>query len=101
VSRRPVCSSMAAYLTGVPSTSIWRHYEDGARSYAGHALPDGMRKNQALPRPLLTPSTKAEHGGHDETVSRAQLLARGAIDEAAFAEAEALCVRLFALGQAE
>ena len=97
----PVEFVMRAYLTGVTSTSIWRHYEDGARSYAGHKLQDGMRKNQPLPTPLLTPSTKAAHGGHDETVSRQQLLDRGALDVATFDEAAALCVRLFALGQAE
>ncbi len=97
----PVEFVMRAYLTGVTSTSIWHHYEKGARTFAGHALPEGMRKNQPLPRALLTPSTKAEHGGHDETVSRQQLLARNAIDETTYAEAEALCTRLFALGQAE
>ncbi len=97
----PVEFVMRAYLTGVTSTSIWRHYEQGSRSFAGHSLPDGMRKNQPLDRAILTPSTKAEHGGHDETVSKAQLFGRGAIDEATFEEAEALCARLFALGQAE
>ncbi len=97
----PVEFVMRAYLTGVTSTSIWRHYEAGARTFAGHVLPDGLRKNDPLPRALLTPSTKAAHGGHDETVSRAQLLERGAVDAATFDEAAALCARLFALGQAE
>ncbi len=97
----PVELVMRAYLTGVTSTSIWRHYEQGARVFAGHKLADGMRKNERLPAPLLTPSTKAEHGGHDETVSKDELLARGEIDAATFEEAEALCTRLFALGQAE
>ena len=96
----PVEFVMRAYLTGVTSTSIWKHYEQGARTFAGHALPDGMRKNERLPKVLLTPSTKAAHGGHDETVSRAQLLERGAIDAATFAECAALCEKLFALGQA-
>lgn len=97
----PVEFVMRAYLTGVTSTSIWKHYEGGARTFAGHAIPDGLRKNQRLPQVLLTPSTKAAHGGHDETVSREQLLARGAIDAATFAECEALCGKLFALGQAQ
>ena len=95
----PVELVMRGYLTGVTSTSIWRHYEQGERTFAGHPLPDGMRKNQKLAQVLLTPSTKAAHGGHDETVSREQLLASGAIDAETFAEAEAMCVRLFALGQ--
>src|SRR6187399_2000031 len=60
---------MRAYLTGVTSTSIWMHYQKGAREFCGHQLADGMKKNQPLPRPILTPSTKAEHGEHDESVS--------------------------------
>jgi phosphoribosylaminoimidazole-succinocarboxamide synthase len=97
----PVEFVMRGYLTGVTSTSIWSHYEKGARVYAGHTLPDGLRKNDPLPRPLLTPSTKAEHGGHDETVSKDELLRRGAIDAATFEEAAALCELMFELGQAE
>lgn len=95
----PVEFVMRSYLTGVTSTSIWRHYEEGRRTFAGHALTDGMTKNQPLARPILTPSTKAEHGGHDETVSREALLARGGIDAATFDEAAAMCGTLFALGQ--
>ena len=95
----PVEFVMRAYLTGVTSTSIWRHYEEGKRTFAGHALPDGMSKNQRLAHPILTPSTKAEHGGHDETVSRDELLAKGGVDAATFDEAAAMCATLFALGQ--
>jgi phosphoribosylaminoimidazole-succinocarboxamide synthase len=95
----PVEMVVRAYLTGVTTTSIWRHYEAGSRQYAGHALPDGMRKNQALPRPLVTPSTKAEHGAHDETVSRAYLVARDLVDAKTFDELETMCLRMFAFGQ--
>jgi phosphoribosylaminoimidazole-succinocarboxamide synthase len=91
---------MRAYLTGVTSTSIWHHYQKGARVFCGHPLPDGMKKNEPLPRPILTPSTKAEKGGHDESVSRAELLARGAVDEATFDEAARMAEALFAFGQA-
>src|SRR5206468_11721225 len=73
----PVEFVMRSYLTGVTSTSIWTHYQGGARSFCGHDLPDGMRKNQRLPRPLLTPSTKAEKGEHDRSVSRAEILEMG------------------------
>ena len=45
---------MRSYLTGVTSTSIWRAYERGDREFCGHSLPDGMRKNDKLPEPLLT-----------------------------------------------
>jgi phosphoribosylaminoimidazole-succinocarboxamide synthase len=95
----PVEMVVRAYLTGVTTTSIWKHYEAGARRFAGHALPDGMRKNQPLPLPLLTPSTKAEQGAHDETVSRAELIERGLVDEQTFDELEAMCLRMFAFGQ--
>jgi phosphoribosylaminoimidazole-succinocarboxamide synthase len=95
----PVEMVMRAYLTGVTSTSIWRHYEKGARTFCGHALPEGMKKNQPLPRPLCTPSTKADKGGHDESVSRAELLERGVIDAATFDELADLCARMFAFGQ--
>jgi phosphoribosylaminoimidazole-succinocarboxamide synthase len=95
----PVEMVVRGYLTGVTSTSIWKHYEAGARRYAGHTLPDGMRKNQPLPQPLVTPSTKAEHGGHDETVSREDLIERGLVDATTFDELARLCLRMFAFGQ--
>jgi phosphoribosylaminoimidazole-succinocarboxamide synthase len=97
----PVEFVMRSYLTGVTSTSIWRHYEQGGRVFCGHRLPEGMRKNQRLERALLTPSTKADKGGHDESVSREEILARGTLEPGEFDEAAALCARLFAFGQAE
>ncbi len=96
----PVEMVMRAYLTGVTSTSIWRHYEQGAREFCGHRLPDGLRKNEPLPRPILTPSTKAEKGGHDVSLAREAILARGQVDAATFDEAAAMAERLFAFGQA-
>jgi phosphoribosylaminoimidazole-succinocarboxamide synthase len=95
----PVEMVVRAYLTGVTTTSIWKHYEAGSRRFAGHPLPDGMRKNQPLPRPLVTPSTKAEKGAHDETVSRAYLVERGLVDAKIFDELETMCLLLFAFGQ--
>jgi phosphoribosylaminoimidazole-succinocarboxamide synthase len=97
----PVEFVMRSYLTGVTSTSIWRHYEQGARTFCGHRLPDGMRKNQRLEEALLTPSTKAEKGAHDESVSREEILSRAVIGREEFDQAAALCARLFAFGQAE
>lgn len=95
----PVEFVMRSYLTGVTSTSIWSHYQKGSREFCGHKLPDGMRKNQRLERALLTPSTKAEKGGHDESVSREQILAMGALSAADFDAAAEMCARLFAFGQ--
>jgi phosphoribosylaminoimidazole-succinocarboxamide synthase len=95
----PVELVMRAYLTGVTSTSIWKAYEAGARTFCGHALPEGMRKNQPLPRAILTPSTKAAKGDHDVSVSRDELLAMGRIAPALFDRAAELAAALFAEGQ--
>jgi phosphoribosylaminoimidazole-succinocarboxamide synthase len=95
----PVELVMRAYLTGVTSTSIWKAYEAGARTFCGHRLPDGMRKNQPLPQPILTPSTKAAKGDHDVSVSRDEVLAMGRISPVLFDRAAELAAALFAAGQ--
>jgi phosphoribosylaminoimidazole-succinocarboxamide synthase len=97
----PVEFVMRSYLTGVTSTSIWSHYASGGRRFCGHDLPDGMKKNQKLEKALLTPSTKAEKGDHDRSVSRAEVLEMGLLTEADFDEAALMCARLFAFGQGE
>ena len=90
---------MRSYLTGVTSTSIWRAYERGDRVFCGHALPDGMKKNQPLPEPLLTPSTKAPKGEHDISVSREQLLEISDVTPEQFDRAAEMVKALFAFGQ--
>jgi phosphoribosylaminoimidazole-succinocarboxamide synthase len=97
----PVEFVMRSYLTGVTSTSIWSHYKAGARQFCGHDLLDGMKKNQRLQRALLTPSTKAEKGEHDRSVSRAEVLEMGLLGATEFDEAAEMCARLFAFGQQE
>lgn len=97
----PVEFVMRSYLTGVTTTSAWYAYERGAREFCGHALPDGMKKNQTLGKPILTPSTKAGKGGHDESLSRAQILKMGLLSPQDFDEAALMCARLFAFGQGE
>ncbi len=94
----PVEFVMRGYLTGSTSTSIWTAYERGERDYCGHALPDGLRRHEKLAEPLLTPTTKAEFGDHDELTSRAKLVGSGAISEALYDEAHAIAKRLFAAG---
>lgn len=95
----PVEWVVRAYLTGVTSTSVWTHYARGERVFCGHRLPEGLKKNEPLPAPILTPSTKAEKGGHDESVSRETLLARGVIDEETFDEAARIAHALFERGR--
>jgi phosphoribosylaminoimidazole-succinocarboxamide synthase len=96
----PVELVMRAYLTGVTSTSIWHAYERGDRTFCGHALPEGMKKNERLPKPILTPSTKAAKGDHDISVSKDELLAMGRIKPELFERAAAIAEQLFAAGQA-
>jgi phosphoribosylaminoimidazole-succinocarboxamide synthase len=96
----PVEFVMRGYLTGVTSTSIWTAYERGDATYCGHVLPKGLRKHERLPEPLLTPSTKAKKGDHDEPVSRAEVLARGLVSEELYDRAARLAAALFREGQA-
>ena len=97
----PVELVMRAYLTGVTSTSIWKAYEAGARTFCGHVLPSGLRKNDKLPHPILTPSTKAAKGDHDMSASRAEILAMGQMSAEDFDRAAEMCARVFAFGQVE
>jgi len=89
-----------AYITGTTSTSIWTHYAAGKREFCGHALPDGLVRNQPLPAPILTPATKAPKGQHDVSVSRAQLIAQGDVTARDFDAAADMATALFARGQA-
>jgi phosphoribosylaminoimidazole-succinocarboxamide synthase len=95
----PVEFVMRAYLTGVTTTSIWYHYERGGRLFCGHKLPDGMRKSQKLDKAILTPSTKAAKGGHDQSLSREEILASGVLSADDFDRAAEMCARIFAFGQ--
>jgi phosphoribosylaminoimidazole-succinocarboxamide synthase len=94
----PVELVVRAYLTGVTSTSIWVAYERGDRVFCGHRLPEGLRKNDPLERPIVTPSTKAPKGEHDRSVSRDEILAEGKMSAADFDTAAAMCLRLFQYG---
>jgi phosphoribosylaminoimidazole-succinocarboxamide synthase len=94
----PVEFVYRAYLTGSTSTSIWVRYAARDRLYCGHRLPDGLRKHEKLPRPLLTPTTKAPKGEHDELMSKDEILARGLVSAGLYERAEALVAALFAAG---
>jgi phosphoribosylaminoimidazole-succinocarboxamide synthase len=96
----PVEFVTRAYLTGVTSTSIWTAYARGDREYCGHRLPEGLRKHGRLPTVLLTPTTKAAKGAHDELISRAEIVQRGILPADLYDRAEALALRLFAAGAA-
>jgi phosphoribosylaminoimidazole-succinocarboxamide synthase len=86
------------YLTGSTSTSIWTAYAKGERVYCGHRLPEGLKRHEPLPQALLTPTTKAEKGAHDEPVSRAEVIERGLMTAERYDEAERLVLALYAEG---
>ncbi len=94
----PVEFVYRGYLTGSTSTSIWTAYERGDRSYCGHTLPEGLRRHEQLPNPLLTPTTKAEMGAHDEVTSKAEIIANGSVSEELYERAEKLTGSLFEAG---
>lgn len=87
------------YLTGSSSTSIWRAYERGDRSFCGHQLADGMVQHQRLPTNIVTPTTKAAKGEHDQNRSKAELVDAGVITMPLFDSLEQQCLSLFAHGQ--
>ncbi len=94
----PVEVVVRNYITGVTSTSIWTAYNRGDRTFCGHALPDGLRKNAKLPHAIVTPSTKAEHGGHDVSVSGDDLVASGVITRKDFDAVSEMALALFDAG---
>ena len=84
------------YITGVTNTSLWVNYEAGARNIAGNQLPDGLRKNQRLPEPILTPTTKLE--SHDRNLGRAEAIAEGLVTADLYDRCAEVCFQLFARG---
>lgn len=82
-----------AYLTG----HAWRTYKSGLRTLCGVALPDGLKEHDRLPQPIITPSTKADEG-HDEDISREEILRQGIVTEAHYETMEAYTNALFKRG---
>jgi phosphoribosylaminoimidazole-succinocarboxamide synthase len=94
----PVEVVVRGRITGVTSTSLWRQYHDGARRIYGHTLPDGLVKNQALTSPLVTPTTKAEQGGHDEAITCDEVVSRGLVAQPLWDQVQHVAVALFNRG---
>jgi phosphoribosylaminoimidazole-succinocarboxamide synthase len=95
----PVEVIVRGYLAGTTSTSILTQYQAGGRVLYGHRLPEGLRPHQALPRPIVTPTTKADAGGHDAPLTAAEIVGRGLLSAALWEEVEARALALFARGQ--
>ncbi|WP_198670781.1 phosphoribosylaminoimidazolesuccinocarboxamide synthase [Oceanicella sp. SM1341] len=96
----PVEIVVRGYLAGTTSTSILTKYRAGERSMYGMRLPDGLRDNERLPQPVITPTSKAFDGGHDEPLSAADILEQGLLTADQWERVSAHALALFARGQA-
>ncbi len=90
----PVEMIVRAYLTG----SSWRTYKTGARDICGVPIPDGMKEHQRFEKPILTPTTKAEQGKHDEDISREEIIRRGLVPEKEYSLIEKYTMEVFKRG---
>jgi len=95
----PVEVVVRDYLAGTTSTSILSMYQAGERAPYGVALPDGLQPNQKLPRTIITPTSKAAAGGHDEPLSEAQIIERGLLSKPQWERVAAYARALFARGR--
>jgi phosphoribosylaminoimidazole-succinocarboxamide synthase len=95
----PVEVVVRGYITGVTTTSLWYLYSHGDRQPYGIALPEGLHKNDALPQPVLTPTTKASGGAHDERITREEIVQRHIMPATLWEQIEHVALGLFARGQ--
>lgn len=86
------------YITGSTTTSAWYNYEKGVRNFCGNILPEGLKKNQRLPHPIITPTTKAAHGEHDANVSPEEAVQMGLVTKEEWAQLENYALGLYARG---
>lgn len=96
----PVEIIVRGYLAGTTGTSILTLYKQGQRSMYGHVLPDGLRDNQRLAQPIITPSSKAFDAGHDEPMTPDEILEQGLLTAAQWEAVSTYALALFARGQA-
>lgn len=90
----PVEMIVRGYLCG----SAWRAYKSGVREICGVKLPEGMRENQKFAEPIITPTTKAEIGEHDEDISKAEIISRGLVSKEDYETIEKYTLGLFKRG---
>jgi len=95
----PVEIVVRDYLAGTTGTSILTLYKKGEREMYGHRLPDGLRDNQKLPHPIITPTSKAFDGGHDEPLTPEQIVEQGLLTRAQWDTLSKYALALFARGQ--
>jgi phosphoribosylaminoimidazole-succinocarboxamide synthase len=90
----PVEMIVRGYLCG----SAWRSYKNGVREICGIKIPEGMKENQKFETPIITPTTKAEQGLHDEDISKEEILKQGLVSEADYALLEDYTMKLYLRG---
>lgn len=95
----PVEVVVRGYLAGTTSTSVLTRYRKGERVMYGHTLPEGLCDNQALPKAIITPTSKAFDGGHDEPLTAEEIVSQGLLTAAQWEEVSAKALALFARGQ--
>src|SRR5439155_9697944 len=95
----PVEIVVRDYLAGTTATSVWSMYKTGRRDIYGIGFPDGLRENEKLPETILTPTTKAGDGEHDEPVTAAEILDRGMLSRDEWRQVSQKALRLFTRGR--
>jgi phosphoribosylaminoimidazole-succinocarboxamide synthase len=96
----PVEVVVRGYITGVTTTALWYQYNLGNRSIYGYDFPDGLTKNDKLPTPLITPTTKGDNGAHDERITSAEVVSLGLATAAQWERICEAALALFRRGQA-
>ena len=87
------------YITGVTSTALWYRYSLGEREIYGYQFSDGLQKNQALPEPIITPTTKGGVTGHDERLTCAEVVSQGHLDADTWDKVQTAALAIFKRGQ--
>lgn len=87
------------YITGVTTTALWYRYALGERTIYGHTFSDGLQKNQELPTPIVTPTTKGDAGAHDERLTPEEVVSGGYLDAASWDAVQTAALKLFERGQ--
>ncbi|MDO9121114.1 MAG: phosphoribosylaminoimidazolesuccinocarboxamide synthase [Anaerolineaceae bacterium] len=87
------------YITGVTETALWRRYELGEREIYGYTFNDGLQKNQQLPTPIITPTTKGGETGHDERLTCAEVVQHGYLDAKSWDQIQTAALQIFKRGQ--
>lgn len=94
----PVEVVVRGYITGVTDTALWTAYARGERTVYGHDLPDGLSKNDPLPAPIITPTTKGADGAHDVPITCHEVTDRGLVDPELWERVQAAALAVFARG---